>query len=151
MLGPGRLKLCSSLGPTVVAGAGALLVAGALAVAGWPASWASVGAGKSPRPPANQIVFQRKIALIIPFCVIRRLSIPSRRGRDMPAVFALFKPMPDEPQRNPAGSIAYRASTSTSSLSSSAAISIRVSPVMAMPSRGPAAIPFTRTFPLGTR
>ena len=52
---------------------------------------------------------------------------------------------------NRAGTPAYRASTSTNSPSSSAAISTRLSPVMATPSRGPAATPFTRTLPLGTR
>ena len=42
------------------------------------------------------------------------------------------------------------ASTSTSSASSSASMRKAVSPVMAMPSRGPAATPFTRTRPPGT-
>src|SRR5438067_11932765 len=56
---PGRLKFCSSRGPTV-------LGAGELAVAGSVAFCASADAGSSHSPPASKIQFQRKIALIAP-------------------------------------------------------------------------------------
>jgi len=147
---PGKLKFWSSRGPIVS-------VAGALLVAGWVVSWASAEMGASIAPIASNIVPKRQPAFIYSRSEFDSpLSVP-RRVPPMPAPRLLFKHRFDEPHRTqgrPAKRClaqAQRASTRTSSESSSAAISIRLSPVIATPSRGPAATPFTRIRPLGTR
>jgi len=75
---PGRLKFWSSRGPTVSVG-------GVLVVAGSVVFWASAEAGTSQSPLTSKTDFQRKIALMLPAVVIRRLSF--RRGANgaMPA------------------------------------------------------------------
>lgn len=90
---PGSEKFWSSLGPTVVEGAGALVGGD------WPVLCASAKPGATRSPPANNTLVLRKLALIASACLIRRLS--SRRRRPMPGPCSLFKQMVDERQRNP--------------------------------------------------
>ena len=65
VLVPGRLKFCSSRGPTAsVAGVVVFVVTGA----GCVLFWASAAAGRSIAPAAN-VHFKRKPALINPLCL----------------------------------------------------------------------------------
>ncbi len=108
---PSMLKFWSSGGP-IESAAGVLVPA-------WPESCASAGTGANASAAAANPKPKRKPALIRSRSHVNRAKF-ARRIRHMPIKRSLFKHSVDEPPRNPAPGRAQRASTSTSSLSSSA-------------------------------